>query len=199
MPRTEENNQRIREEQTRKIIVAATKVFAHKGLAATKMADIATEAGISYGLLYHYFENKELVFQAAVERATKSGFQALIKRIQVLPLTPWERIRQFTAIVLDGILREPEGYLLSQQAITSAAVPQEAREMALNNALVSMEEFQKLILEGQAAGEVIEGNTEELTALYFSCIGGIAMSFIQYFLPHSSYPSPESVLRLLKA
>lgn len=81
------------------------------------MADIATEAGISYGLLYHYFENKELVFQAAVERATTSGFQVLIKRIQALPLTPWECIYQFTEIVLDGILREPEGYLLSQQAI----------------------------------------------------------------------------------
>lgn len=84
------------------------------------MADIATEAGISYGLLYHYFENKELVFQAAVERATTSGFQVLIKRIQALPLTPWECIYQFTEIVLDGILREPEGYLLFQQAITNS-------------------------------------------------------------------------------
>src|SRR5258708_32691284 len=55
MPRTEESNQRIREEQTHKIMVAATKVFARKGLAATKMADIAAEAGISYGLLYNYF------------------------------------------------------------------------------------------------------------------------------------------------
>lgn len=51
MPRTEESNQRIRDEQTRKIITAATKFFAHKGLAATRMADIAAEAGISYGLL----------------------------------------------------------------------------------------------------------------------------------------------------
>jgi AcrR family transcriptional regulator len=198
MPRTEESNQRIREEQTRKIIVAATKVFARKGLAATKMADIATEAGISYGLLYHYFANKELVFKAAVERATKSGFQILVKRFQTLPSSPWERIYQLTTIILDGIMREPEGYLLSQQAITSEAVPQEIREAAIQNALAGVEEFQKLIIEGQAAGEVIEGNAAELAALYFACIGGIAMAFIQYFFPRSNYPTTESVLRLLK-
>jgi AcrR family transcriptional regulator len=198
MPRTEETNQRIREEQRRKILKAATKVFAHKGLAATKMADIAAEAGISYGLLYHYFTNKEVIFKAAIERATNSGFRVLIERVQHLPLPPWERIYQLTTIILDGILREPEGYLLSQQAITSEAVPQEVRELAIRSSHQGIEEFQKLIIEGQAAGQVVEGNPAELAALYFSCIGGIAMSYIQFFFPRSTYPKVESVLRLLK-
>ncbi len=198
MPRTEEANQRIREEQTRKIILAATKVFAHKGLAATKMADIAAEAGISYGLLYHYFTNKELIFKAAVERATNSGFRVLINRIQHLPLSPWERIHQLTTIMLDGILREPEGYLLSQQALTSEAVPQEIRDLAIQSSHQGIYEFQKLIIEGQAAGQVIPGDPAELSALYFSCIGGIALSFIQFFFPRAHYPQVENVLRLLK-
>jgi AcrR family transcriptional regulator len=198
MPRTEETNQRIREEQRRKILIAATKVFAHKGLAATKMADIAAEAGISYGLLYHYFTNKEVIFKAAIERATNSGFRVLIERVQHLPLPPWERIYQLTTIILDGILREPEGFLLSQQAITSEAVPQEVRELAIRSSHQGIEEFQKLIIEGQAAGQVVEGDPAELSALYFSCIGGIAMSYIQFFFPRSTYPKVESVLRLLR-
>jgi AcrR family transcriptional regulator len=198
MPRTEETNQRIREEQRRKILIAATKVFAHKGLAATKMADIAAEAGISYGLLYHYFTNKEVIFKAAIERATNSGFRVLVERIQHLPLPPWERIYQLTTIILDGILREPEGYLLSQQVITSEAVPQEVRELAIRRSHQGIEEFQKLIIEGQAAGQVVEGDPAELSALYFSCIGGIAMSYIQFFFPRSTYPKVESVLRLLR-
>src|SRR5579884_972493 len=148
MPRTEETNQRIRDEQTRKILKAATKVFAHKGLAATKMADIATEAGISYGLLYHYFTNKELIFKAAIERATNSGFRVLVERIRLLPLSPWERIYQLTTIILDGILSEPEGYLLSQQAMTSEIVPQEIRDIAIKSSFQGVEEFQKLIIEG---------------------------------------------------
>jgi len=198
MPRTEETNQRIREEQRRKILRAATKVFAHKGLAATKMADIAAEAEISYGLLYHYFTNKEVIFKAAIQRTTNSGFRVLIERIQHLSLSPWERIYQLTTIILDGILREPEGYLLSQQAITSEAVPQEVRELAIRSSHQGIEEFQKLIIEGQAAGQVVEGDPAELSALYFSCIGGIAMSYIQFSFPRSSYPKVESVLRLLK-
>jgi AcrR family transcriptional regulator len=198
MPRTEETNQRIREEQRRKILKAATKVFAHKGLAATKMADIAAEAGISYGLLYHYFTNKEVIFKAAIERATNSGFRVLIERVQHLPLSPWERIYQLTTIILDGILREPEGFLLSQQAITSEAVPQEVRELAIRTSHQGIEEFQKLIIEGQAAGQVVEADPAELSALYFSCIGGIAMSYIQFFFPRSTYPKVESVLRLLR-
>lgn len=198
MPRTEETNQRIRDEQTRKILKAATKVFAHKGLAATKMADIATEAGISYGLLYHYFTNKELIFKAAIERATNSGFRVLVERIRHLPLSPWERIYQLTTIILDGILSEPESYLLSQQAMTSEIVPQEIRDIAIKSSYQGVEEFQRLIIEGQTAGQVIEGDPAELAALYFSCIGGIAMSFIQFFFPHSTYPKVDSVLRLLK-
>jgi len=198
MPRTEETNQRIREEQTRKILLAATKVFAHKGLAATKMADIAAEAGISYGLLYHYFTNKELIFKAAIERATNSGFRVLVERMRHLPLSPWERIYQLTTVILDGILREPEGYLISQQAMTSEIVPLQIRDMAIQTAYQGVEEFQKLIIEGQAAGQVVEGDPAELAALYFSCIGGIAMSFIQFFFPRATYPQVETVLRLLK-
>jgi TetR/AcrR family fatty acid metabolism transcriptional regulator len=49
------------------IIDAALKVFSTKGYASTRMADIAKEADMSYGLVYHYFENKEKLFDAIVE------------------------------------------------------------------------------------------------------------------------------------
>jgi len=41
------------------IIDGALQVFSNKGYASTRMADIAKEAEMSYGLVYHYFENKE--------------------------------------------------------------------------------------------------------------------------------------------
>jgi AcrR family transcriptional regulator len=198
MPRTEEDNQRIREEQKRNILRAATKVFAHKGLAATKMTDIATAAEVGYGLLYHYFPGKELLFHAAVERATKGGFRVLVKRIGDLSVSPWERLYQLTVIILEGIQREPEGYLLSQQAITSETVPQETKDMARNNAQQGIAELQKIIAEGQASGQIVIGNPAELAALYFACVGGIAMAFISFHFPPDLYPKPESVLHLLK-
>src|SRR5260370_21128069 len=158
MARTEESNQRIREEQKRNILKAATIVFANKGLTATKMDDIAAKADVGYGLLYHYFPSKELIFQAAVERATHYGFHMLVQRIRQLPLTPWERLHQLTTIILEGILDEPDAYLLSQQAVISETVPQEIKEIAWRSSHQGGEEFQKLLIEAQAAGQVREGD-----------------------------------------
>ena len=38
---------------------AAIKVFASHGYHGSRVSDIAQEAGIAYGLVYHYFKNKE--------------------------------------------------------------------------------------------------------------------------------------------
>ena len=47
------------EAKKREILRAASRAFARKGFAGTRVGDIAKEAGIAYGLIYHYFENKE--------------------------------------------------------------------------------------------------------------------------------------------
>jgi len=47
------------EARRQSILSAATKVFTQKGIAAATMAEIASEAGISPGAIYRYFENKD--------------------------------------------------------------------------------------------------------------------------------------------
>jgi AcrR family transcriptional regulator len=69
MPRTKEANARMRKEQRAHILEAAWEVFARKGMAAT-MAEIAAEASVSNGLVYHYFPTKEALFAELVERWT---------------------------------------------------------------------------------------------------------------------------------
>ena len=49
------------------IIDAALEVFRDKGYANARMADIARRAGVSYGLVYHYFGSKEVLFDLIVE------------------------------------------------------------------------------------------------------------------------------------
>jgi len=46
---------------------AALAVFCRKGYAHTRMADIAREAGVSYGLVYHYFGSKKTLFDVIVD------------------------------------------------------------------------------------------------------------------------------------
>jgi AcrR family transcriptional regulator len=197
MPRTEESNQRIREEQKRKIIVAATKVFARKGLAATKMADIAKEAAISYGLLYHYFDTKELIFKATVERGTLA-FERLIAEAREQTGTPWERILHLTTIILEGMKRFPEGFLVTNQAFVNDSISPEIRNIAQEDSLRGFALFQELIIEGQKLGQIVEGNPGELTQLYFACIGGLGQSLAYVGIPDEDFPSPETLLRMLK-
>lgn len=46
-------------DKRRLIVDAAIKVFAEKGYHGTRISDIAHHAEIAYGLVYHYFKNKE--------------------------------------------------------------------------------------------------------------------------------------------
>jgi TetR/AcrR family fatty acid metabolism transcriptional regulator len=48
-------------DKRRAILNAAIRVFARQGYHATRVADIADEAGVAYGLVYHYFRSKEAV------------------------------------------------------------------------------------------------------------------------------------------
>ena len=43
----------------RQILDAAVRVFARQGFHASRVSDIADEAGVAYGLLYHYFRSKD--------------------------------------------------------------------------------------------------------------------------------------------
>jgi AcrR family transcriptional regulator len=46
-------------DKRRAILDAAIKVFARKGFHASRVSEIADEAGVAYGLVYHYFKSKE--------------------------------------------------------------------------------------------------------------------------------------------
>lgn len=68
MPRSPEANDRIRRATTVQILETALQLFCEKGYYATAITEIAKQAGISKGLLYHYFESKEEVLGALVDR-----------------------------------------------------------------------------------------------------------------------------------
>ncbi len=196
-PRTAETNQHIRDEQKRKILDVAAKVFAHKGYAATKMADIASEAEISYGLAYHYFSNKETLFSTLVEHELQSA-TILIHHAQQLPGTPWERIHTLVTLMLDGMRRNPEAFMVVQQAMTNDAIPAEIRDITLQRSLESYKALKQLIIEGQMAGQVTPGNPEQLAIVFSSCIQGLAVWTTFLNTPTETFPTADDVLRLLK-
>src|SRR4051794_18545592 len=126
MPRTAEANQRLREAQREKLLDAATKVFARKGIKAT-MDDIAAEASVSHGLAYRYFTNKEAIFQALIEQTMQAPAAGLHRYIE-MPGTPGERL---TSLVSEFVKsrQQPEFYQLLDQILSSDDAPKGLREL----------------------------------------------------------------------
>ena len=48
-------------DKRRVILDAAVRVFAREGFHSCRVSDIANEAGVAYGLVYHYFKSKDQV------------------------------------------------------------------------------------------------------------------------------------------
>ena len=134
-----------------KIIVdAALKVFSRKGYADTRMADIAREADMSYGLVYHYFENKEKLFDAIVEEWW-TGFYNELEELQKRPVPTEEK--------LVGIIRYILSVYGSKPNQISIFVTEVSRGFVYHAHTKGRDKFNRLfalcreiILEGQAKG-----------------------------------------------
>lgn len=57
------------DDKPRRILDAAVRVFAAQGYDASRVGDIAREAGVAYGLVYHYYDSKEAVLEAVFREA----------------------------------------------------------------------------------------------------------------------------------
>src|SRR4051812_31624363 len=74
-PACEPRWRRLPEERPRQIIEAALAVFGERGLAASRLEDIAKRAGLSKGTIYLYFPNKEELFREVVRTTVVSKLE----------------------------------------------------------------------------------------------------------------------------
>lgn len=197
-PRTPAAYREMREARREAILSAARLVFARNGLAATRIGDIAAEAGISQGLLYHYFPNKEALFTAIVEEALRETAELTGSALQ-LPVPAWERLHRLCEQMLTGVLEHPEYPLVIVQVFTSAAVPEAARAAVEMYGQQTLRDIVALIRAGQEEGTVVAGHALELAVALSACIQGVALSRLQARRPDAPLPSVETVLRLLRA
>ena len=93
------NRSNAQEEKRRLLLAAAVRVFARKGYHASRVGDIAEEAGVAYGLLYHYFESKEEVL-LTVFRETWRALIETIRSVEQAGDPPREQLRKVAEILL---------------------------------------------------------------------------------------------------
>src|SRR5436190_7749492 len=95
------------EEKRRQILDAAVRVFARRGYHSSRVGDIAEEAGVAHGLLYHYFSSKDDV----LEMVFRENWGVLLERIEAVERSgesARDQLRHVAAILLRTWLHEPD-------------------------------------------------------------------------------------------
>ena len=152
-------------------------LFATKGLAATKITDIASAAGMSQGLLYHYYRSKEDIFVELIRSAFERMNTASLE-LEKLPLPPQEKIRLAIETLLQGLNdNEDTGryYLLIAVATASEAIPEAAKTIIQKENLVPYEVITRIISEGQKDGSIKDYEAKDLALVFWTSMKGLAI------------------------
>ena len=83
------------------------RVFAHRGYHTSRVGDIAEEAGIAHGLLYHYFSSKEQVLET-IFRENWRVLTDAFRQIEQSSSSPLEQIEAMGKILLRSWLADPD-------------------------------------------------------------------------------------------
>jgi len=119
-PRRAEANEAIHDARRGAILSAALAAFVERGFDGTRMQEIAGRCAMSYGLVYHYFPNKEAVFTTLVDQA----LEAAGSLIRTLPENPNPRaLGSFVGIAVSD--PAPLYFSLIVEALTKKGVPAE--------------------------------------------------------------------------
>lgn len=177
MGKSVEYNQKVRDERREKILHHALRLFASKGLYATKVSDIAAAAEMSQGLLYHYFSSKEEIYTELI-RGAFDKMNAAARGLEELPLSPREKVLMALTQLLRGI-EESEDFaatvMLNAQAGISDVTPAEAQAILREESGVPYEVVERIMRAGQQDGSIKQHDAKELSLLFWTTIKGLAL------------------------
>lgn len=149
-------------DRRRQILDAAVKVFATKGFHASRVGDIAEEAGIAYGLVYHYYKSKEELLET-IFRTTWTEMLARVREVQEADVPAAEAVRQVTALLLRTWRRDPDLVrVLVREVTRSPHVQQEIEEITQ-----AMQALEDIVRKGQETGEFRNDLDPRLAAVVF--------------------------------
>jgi TetR/AcrR family transcriptional regulator, fatty acid metabolism regulator protein len=107
-------------DKRRVILDAAVRVFARQGFHTCRVSDIADEAGVAYGLVYHYFPSKETILDTLfLERW--DVMLAAIAETEKTERAPREKLRAIASFIVDSYRYDPDLMKVIIVEVTRAA------------------------------------------------------------------------------
>jgi TetR/AcrR family transcriptional regulator, fatty acid metabolism regulator protein len=139
----------VQREKRRQILRAAITVFARSGYHTSRVSDVAKEAGVAYGLVYHYFGSKEDLLET-IFRRTWSRMLEAVEEVERADAPAREQLAAVARIVLGAWPVDPDLVrVLVREVARSPQLGREVDEIA--NAFQALE---RIVLRGQERGEL---------------------------------------------
>jgi AcrR family transcriptional regulator len=116
-------------EKRRIILDAAVRVFARQGFHSARVSDIADEAGVAYGLVYHYFKAKDEVLDTLFLERWNVLLEA-IREVDASEAQAREKLLAITGFIVDSYRHDPDLMKVIIVEVTRAANSFGAKHLA---------------------------------------------------------------------
>jgi TetR/AcrR family fatty acid metabolism transcriptional regulator len=135
------------EDKRRALLAAAVRVFARSGYHGARVGDIAAEAGVAHGLIYHYFDSKEEVLRTIF----RENWGVLLERFRAVEAadeTADQKLEGLAKILLRTWRNDPDLVTVMVREVARSRHLQEEVE-AVREAFAIVE---RIVREGQKEG-----------------------------------------------
>lgn len=146
------------------ILEAAIRVFARRGYHGARVSDIAAEAGIAYGLVYHYFKNKEEILRTIFEERW-NAFLHVVEKVAEGPEPAVRKLHALAGLVLYANRRRPDWVKVLVFEIQRSSRFSEPEQIRAVGRL--FQSVAGVVRAGQEAGELRADIDAELATLAF--------------------------------
>jgi AcrR family transcriptional regulator len=174
-----------KEARRNEILAAGLDLFIRRGYSSTKINDIAKYVGMSTGLLFHYFESKEKLYEELIRNGI-AGPMSIMDDSGMDPIAFFEAAAKQ---IFDTVKSRPisaKYFVLMNHALYNEAAPQSVKNMLKDYDIYTP--TSQLIIKGQEKGTIRKGNPYALAMAYWSAIQGVA----EQIAVNPEYPCPES-------
>ena len=151
-------------DKRRLILDAAIRVFARQGFHACRVSDIADEAGVAYGLVYHYFDSKDQMLNELFSERWSLLLEA-IRQADADLETPQEKLKAAAGFIIESYRHNPELMKVIIVEVTRAA--NSFGRTHLPEIREAYDQIAKIVADAQQAGEFRDDVSPDFAAMLF--------------------------------
>ena len=151
-------------DKRRVILDAAVHVFARQGFHACRVSDIADEAGVAYGLVYHYFDSKDQVLDTLFQERWDVLLDA-IRHTDARDIPARQKLAAIAGFIVDSYRHDPDLMKVIVVEVTRAANTFGAAHLGRITEAYAL--IRGIVEKAQRAGEFRTDVTAEFAALAF--------------------------------